>query len=116
MRKIGFVAILALLAVVACQPEEIVPIVEANAVEESFIVTSAEEVDAMLVTKFGTADLPLEDKLDFLSDYHAQLALRRITDSVTKPRGASSDLYVAVAQVFDGSAYFTDVATGDGST
>ncbi|MEL6536253.1 MAG: hypothetical protein AAFQ98_12630 [Bacteroidota bacterium] len=111
--KFGIIScILALLA--ACQPEEISPVLEQEAIDkESLIVTSSEEVDALLIDRFGTSDLSLEEKLDFLSDHYAQQATEKMQ---ALGRGASADVYVAVAQVFDGVNYFTDVDTGDGTS
>jgi len=113
MKKIYVAAFAALCAVVACQPEEVSPIVEGPINSDlSLIVTSSREVDAMLVAQYGTAEFSVEEKLNFLSDYFAE---EYTTQEGAAQRGATTDVYVAVAQIFDGSNYFTDVATGDGS-
>ncbi|MEL6536252.1 MAG: hypothetical protein AAFQ98_12625, partial [Bacteroidota bacterium] len=112
IKSVGLALVLALLAVVACQPEEVIPVGNDDLAEESLIVTSSEEVDAMLVTAYGSADFTLEEKLNFLSDYFAKEYTEKLS---TAYRGASTNLYVAVAQIFDGTTYFTDVDTGDGS-
>ncbi|HAA15308.1 MAG TPA: hypothetical protein DCE41_27885 [Cytophagales bacterium] len=113
MKKIYVVALAALCAVVACQPEEVSPSVTSGpSLEGEIITTSAEEADALLVQNYGNADFSLEEKLEFLSDYYAHQATSKIEAA---GRAASTDTYVAVAQIFDGSNYFTDVDTGDGS-
>ncbi|HAA15681.1 MAG TPA: hypothetical protein DCE41_29820 [Cytophagales bacterium] len=109
-----FVCLLSLWALVACQPEEVSPLTEEVALEEeSFIVTSADEVDALLMAKYGSDNFSLEDKLNFLSDYYAQQFYDKLEAA---GRGESATNYLAIAQVFDGTAYFTDVVTGDGSS
>lgn len=106
-------ALAALLLVASCQPEEVTPVADVEPeFEEFLIVTSAEEVDALLVKEYGDSDRSIEEKLSFLSDYYALQATEEYQASA---RGASTDSYVAVAQVFDGVNFFTDVATGDGT-
>ncbi|HAA15682.1 MAG TPA: hypothetical protein DCE41_29825 [Cytophagales bacterium] len=113
MKKLLVGAFVALMTFAACQPEEVVPMAVNSATDASLIVTSAEEVETMLVRTMGTADISLEEKLDFLSEHYA----RQVTEKIQGAnRGASADVYVAVAQVFDGFNFYTDVDTGDGTS
>lgn len=112
MKKFYLAGLAALLSFTACQTDEVVPVADPGpSKQESLIVTSSEEVDALLYHQLGTADMSVEEKLMFLSDYHAQQATEK---QQLQGRGASVDTYVAIAQVYDGTNYYTDVATGNG--
>lgn len=94
----------------ACHPEAedlIAPTLEETTFSHS---TTDEEVDQLLMAKYGTSAFSTKEKLEFLSDHFA-------AEYQNKYAGRTeSNLYVAIAQVFDGTSYFTDVATGDGSS
>ncbi|HAA21519.1 MAG TPA: hypothetical protein DCR93_00725 [Cytophagales bacterium] len=108
MKTLYSVALAAMVVLAACQPETVEPSLTLIEGEVDYTLSQA-EVDELLIADFGHADFDLAETMEYLSDYYAGLAEQ---DRISAQGRAESDQYVAVAQVFDGTTYYTDVDTG----
>ncbi|HAA12476.1 MAG TPA: hypothetical protein DCE41_12560 [Cytophagales bacterium] len=104
----------ALALIYACTPEVEPAAVQVGLQIEADVVTTGEELDELLTEAgLNPAELSLQEKMDFLSDYLAENFFSGDALSISE----ENDQITCIAQVFDAASntYFTDGAAGNSS-